>query len=106
MEQVKKQRGRKPGSKNKPKTAIPKKVDVKVDWEKLARDLDKALKDEIADNNKHEQWCLEWRNKYDELDEKYKALEKHLNNVMFVKELKLRGIIDYLEDKIRGNDSV
>jgi hypothetical protein len=132
---VPKKRGRKPGTKNKPKKVIVTKAQtdlakkfgiplgdfakesvnvqnkkkprtVKVNWEKLARDLDKALKDEIADNNKHEQWCLEWRKKYEELEEKHKNLEKHLNNVMFVKELKLRGIIDYLEDKIRGNDSV
>jgi hypothetical protein len=103
MEEIKSKRGRKPGSKNKiSEWNLP----AKVNWESIAKNLDKALKDEIAENNKHEEWCLEWRKKYDELDEKYKALEKHLNNVMLVKELKLRGIIDYLEDKIRGHNPV
>jgi hypothetical protein len=106
MEQIKSKRGRKPGSKNK---TTKEAIKLKVDWEKLAKNLDKALKDEIAENNKHEQWCLEWRKKYDDLDARCEALEKdkiNLNNVMFVKELKLRGIIDYLEDKIRGNNPV
>lgn len=137
MEEIKKQRGRPKGSKNSPKKlmlsqtqvtlakklGIPledyakgiasignkKKVKVTMDWEKLAKDLDKALKDEIAESAKYEDWCLEWRKKYDDLEEKYNALDKEksrIANVFAVKEIKLRGIIDYLEDKISGHDSV
>lgn len=137
MEEIKKQRGRPKGSKSKPKKVVLTKVQVDLakklgipleeyaknisqigrkkkivtpfDWEKLAKDLDKALKSEIAESAKYEDWCLEWRKKYDDLEEKYNALDKEksrIANVFAVKEIKLRGIIDYLEDKISGHDSV
>lgn len=137
MEQIKKKLGRPAGSKNKPKKVVltkvqvdlakklgisledyakeiasmgkKKSVPVNFNWERLAKDLDKALKAEIAENDQHHQWCLDWRKKYDELEKKLKDAQEERNkmaNVFYVKEIKLRGIIDYLEDKISGHDSV
>ena len=78
----------------------------KVDWEKLAKNLQKALKDEIKENEQHHKWCLEWREKYDKLEADHKKEIDRLNtesNNLFIRCHKLKGIIEYLEDKLGNN---
>ena len=77
-----------------------------VDWEKLAKNLQKALEKEIDESEQHRKWCLEWREKYDKLEEDNKKeivkLKSESNN-LFIRCHKLKGIIEYLEDKIGNN---
>ena len=77
-----------------------------VDWEKLAKNLQKALEKEIDESEQHRKWCLEWRIKYDQLEEDHKKEVDRLNtesNNLFIRCHKLKGIIEYLEDKIGNN---
>jgi methionine synthase II (cobalamin-independent) len=77
-----------------------------VDWEKLAKNLQKALKDEIKESEQHHNWCLEWREKYDKLEADHKKEIDRLNtesNNLFIRCHKLKGIIEYLEDKLGNN---
>ena len=78
----------------------------KINWEKLAKDLQKALEKEIDENEQHHKWCLEWREKFDKLDEDSKKeivkLKSELNNLS-IRGYKLKGIIEYLEDKLGNN---
>ena len=82
------------------------KLDRPVDWEKLAKNLQKALEKEIDESEQHRKWCLEWREKYDKLEEDNKKeivkLKSESNN-LFIRCHKLKGIIEYLEDKIGNN---
>lgn len=39
----------------------------KIDWQKLAKNLQKALEKEIDESEQHRKWCLEWREKYESL---------------------------------------
>jgi hypothetical protein len=78
----------------------------KVDWEKLARQLQKALKDEMKENEQHHTWCLEWRERLDKLEADHKKEIDRLNtesNNLFIRCHKLKGIIEYLEDKLGNN---
>lgn len=82
------------------------KLQKPVDWEKLAKNLQKALKDEIKESEQHRNWCLEWREKYDKLEADNKKEVERLNtesNNLFIRCHKLKGIIEYLEDKIGNN---
>jgi len=78
----------------------------KIDWQKLAKHLQKALETEINENEQHHKWCLEWRERYDKLDEDSKKeivkLKSELN-IASIRGHKLKGIIEYLEDKIGNN---
>jgi TRAP-type C4-dicarboxylate transport system substrate-binding protein len=78
----------------------------KIDWQKLAKNLQKALEKEIDESEQHRKWCLEWREKYDKLDEDCKKeivkLKSELN-MSAIRGHKLKGIIEYLEDKIGNN---
>ena len=78
----------------------------KIDWQKLAKNLQKALEKEIDESEQHRKWCLEWREKYDKLDEGCKKeivkLKSELN-IASIRGHKLKGIIEYLEDKIGNN---
>lgn len=77
-----KKRGRPVGSKNKPKAkAIPK----KVDWEKLAKHLQKALQDEFVENER-------LQNKIGDLNFEVANL-KH-------QAIGYRAVVSYLENKI------
>ena len=82
------------------------KLERPVDWEKLAKNLQKALEKEIDESEQHRKWCLEWREKYDKLEEDNKKeivkLKSESNN-LFIRCHKLKGIIEYLEDKIGNN---
>jgi hypothetical protein len=73
------------------------KLERPVDWEKLAKNLQKALEKEIDESEQHRKWCLEWREKFDKLEAE--------SNNLFIRCHKLKGIIEYLEDKL-GNNSV
>ena len=78
----------------------------KIDWQKLAKNLQKALEKEIDENEQHHKWCLEWRERFDKLDEDSKKeivkLKSELN-IASIRGHKLKGIIEYLEDKIGNN---
>jgi predicted RNase H-like nuclease (RuvC/YqgF family) len=82
------------------------KLEKPVDWEKLSKNLQKALEKEIDESEKHRKWCLEWRTKYDQLEEDHKKEVDRLNtesNNLFIRCHKLKGIIEYLEDKLGNN---
>ena len=82
------------------------KLERPVDWEKLAKNLQKALEKEIDESEQHRKWCLEWRTKFDELEENNKKEFDRLKteiNTLFIRCHKLKGIIEYLEDKIGNN---
>lgn len=82
-----KKRGRPVGSKNKPKI---KNVPKKMDWEKLARHLQSALRDEFVENEK--------------LAKKISDLEFDVANLKH-QAIGYRAVVSYLENKI-GNDTV
>lgn len=83
-----KKRGRPLGSKNKPKV-VRGKAKV-VDWEKLCKHLQTALRDEFADNDK--------------LTTKIKELEFKVANLEH-QAIGYRAVVSYLENKL-GNDTV
>lgn len=83
-----KKRGRPAGSKNKPK-AVATKAKV-VDWEKLCKHLQSALRDEFADNEK--------------LVTKVKELEFKVANLEH-QAIGYRAVVSYLENRL-GNDTV
>jgi predicted RNase H-like nuclease (RuvC/YqgF family) len=82
------------------------KLERPVDWERLSKNLQKALEKEIDESEQHRKWCLEWRTKYDQLEEDHKKEVDRLNtesNNLFIRCHKLKGIIEYLEDKLGNN---
>jgi hypothetical protein len=83
-----KKRGRPAGSKNKPK-AVATKAKA-VDWEKLCKHLQSALRDEFADNEK--------------LVTKVKEMEFKVANLEH-QAIGYRAVVSYLENKL-GNDTV
>lgn len=86
-----KKRGRPLGSKNKKKIVVKPQVKAKVvDWEKLCKHLQTALRDEFADNEK--------------LVTKVKELEFKVANLEH-QAIGYRAVVSYLENKL-GNDTV
>jgi len=77
-----KKRGRPVGSRNKPKTKTTPK---KVDWEKLAKHLQVALRDEFAENEK--------------LNTKIGDLQFEIANLKH-QAIGYRAVVSYLENKI------
>jgi methionine synthase II (cobalamin-independent) len=78
----------------------------KINWERLARQLQKALNDEIKENEQHHAWCLEWRERFDKAEADNKKEVERLNtelNTLLIRCHKLKGIIEYLEDKFGNN---
>lgn len=86
-----KKRGRPLGSKNKKKIVVKPQTKAKVvDWEKLCKHLQTALRDEFADNEK--------------LVTKVKELEFKVANLEH-QAIGYRAVVSYLENKL-GNDTV
>lgn len=86
-----KKRGRPLGSKNKKKIVVKPQAKAKiVDWEKLCKHLQTALRDEFADNEK--------------LVTKVKELEFKVANLEH-QAIGYRAVVSYLENKL-GNDTV
>jgi hypothetical protein len=79
--------------------------DNKVNWEKLAKKQETELKLARQENEKLHGWCLEWREKFDKLEADHKKEIDQLNtesNNLFIRCHKLKGIIEYLEDKLEN----
>jgi len=89
-------RGRPVGSKNKPKPAVKKPMQNKVNWQDLAKRLQEALMKEMKEN----EVALEKLHKYAGIEHHVDFLEKQVDSFKQMM-LEQRGIIGYLEGKLK-----
>lgn len=85
--------------------AVDKMFKDDINWEKLAKKQEIELKLARQENEKHHKWCLEWREKFEKLEADHKKEIERLNtesNNLFIRCHKLKGIVEYLEDKFEN----